>query len=232
MWLLLLLVYVSLDLFLLHQIFSAKVTFEIKRSTALRCTLKRSAITEGVCASGRHSASASGKREVFLWTVGPVHFGCRLLLCWPGFDDGLSFSHSSALCCSGLSLCWTVLPDAVISSVHAPITVCSILCGGSLRDEREGSEGERWRRCRSDLLLHKEDYLFINVSIWTFTIFGCLCRLFVFVWGVLWEFNPDESKMRLDICVISQNLSTKRLSHTVTQLWLDVCWIPFVADTN
>lgn len=63
--------------------------------------------------------------------------------------------------------------DAVISSVHGQITVCSILSGGGLQDgEREG-----WRRLCSDLLLHKEDYLFINVSIWTFAIFGCLSSL-------------------------------------------------------
>lgn len=45
--------------------------------------------------------------------------------------------------------------------------------------EEEEREREGWRRLCSDLLLHKEDYLFINVSIWTFAIFGCLSGLFV-----------------------------------------------------
>lgn len=66
--------------------------------------------------------------------------------------------------------------------MHGQITVCSILSGGGLQDGEMAGGGERGRDGGgSDLLLHKEDYLFINVSIWTFAIFGCLSSLFVCV---------------------------------------------------
>lgn len=43
-----------------------------------------------------------------------------------------------------------------------------------LEEGREGRDGGG-----SDLLLHKEDYLFINVSIWMFAIFSCFSCLFL-----------------------------------------------------
>lgn len=44
----------------------------------------------------------------------------------------------------------------------------------------EGWQKEGRGEGGSDLPLHKEDYLFINISIWTFAIFGCLSGLFFF----------------------------------------------------
>lgn len=66
--------------------------------------------------------------------------------------------------------------------MHGQITVCSILSGGGLQDGEMAGGGDGGRDGGgSDLLLHKADYLFINVSIWTFAIFGCLSSLFVCV---------------------------------------------------
>ena len=77
--------------------------------------------------------------------------------CWVGCTIDPCFvltwcGRSLLLCFAELScslLCWSVLLDAVISSVHGQITVCSILSGGGLQDRRDGRRrGERqgWRR--------------------------------------------------------------------------------------
>lgn len=148
------------------------MTFGIERSTTPHCTLlhpeKVSFHWRSVrgqpslckCEREREGKEVSSERlDLFSWVGYTIR--CRSLLCS------------------------TVLLDAVISSVHGQITVCSILSGGELQDGEMAGGGEcgreeGWRRLCSDLLLHKEDYLFINVSIWTFAIFGCLSRLFVF----------------------------------------------------
>lgn len=108
------------------------------------------------------------KREEFLWIAGPLQFA------WINYTvDSCFVSSRRGPSPELLSSVLNCSVDAVISSVHGQITVCSILSGGGLQDgEREGR-----RRLCSDLLLHKEDYLFINVSIWTFAIFGCLSSL-------------------------------------------------------
>lgn len=55
--------------------------------------------------------------------------------------------RSLPLC--GAELSCSLLLDAVISSVHGQITVCSILSGGGLQDGEMAGGGERgqgWRR--------------------------------------------------------------------------------------
>lgn len=181
------------------------MTFGIERSTTLHCTLLhpekvsfhwRSVCDQPSLCSVQNSLSAREKRERLLlnvWTssVWLDVLYMLLLLLWFGRLFPLTLSLFAALCCAELSCslqCWTVLLDAVISSVHGQITVCSILSGGGLHDGEmagggaRGREGERERgrdggRLCTDLLLHKEDYLFINTPIWTFAIFGCLSSL-------------------------------------------------------
>lgn len=72
-------------------------------------------------------------------------------------------------------LCSTVLLDVVISSAHGQITVCSIMCRGE-----PGIEGWK-RRERTDLPLHKEDYLLLmypsGLLIYLDVCPVCLCKI-------------------------------------------------------
>lgn len=97
-----------------------------------------------------HSAALHSEKVSFHWSSvydWPVLWKCetRFLLniwidslyipalCGSGLAD---LSLSLCLCCS--LLCWTVLLDAVISSVHGQITVCSILSGGEAARRSDG----------------------------------------------------------------------------------------------
>lgn len=126
------------DLFLPHQIFSVKTdiwNWEI-HSTAPRCTLKRSAFTKGDCATSR----VRRKTEFLLNRLVGCAIDACFVLTW--------FGRSLPRCCAELScclLCWSVLLDAVISSVHGQITVCSILSGGGLQDGEMAGGGDRGR---------------------------------------------------------------------------------------
>lgn len=87
----------------------------------------------------RRSASAREERE----RVSSEHFGWlynRFLLC----VDLVWAITVSVLCCAELSC--SLLLDAVISSVHGQITVCSILSGGGLQDGGTAGGGEGGRR--------------------------------------------------------------------------------------
>lgn len=76
---------------------------------------------------------------------GPIFYVGACAPCRPGLA-GLSLPSRSLRCCAQLSAslrCRTVLLDAVISSVHGQITVCSILSAGGLRDGGMSGGGER-----------------------------------------------------------------------------------------
>lgn len=124
-------------------------------------------------------------------------------------------------------LCSTVLLDAVISSAHGQITVCSILSRGGPRDGGMTGGGK-------DLMLHKEDYLFINVSIWTFDIFSCLSSLFVLstggvkplwsdttcdTWDFPWVFN-QVTKSHCNIVMIRNYHDITFIIGVDFPLWL------------
>lgn len=134
--------------------------------TALCCTLKRSAFIEGVCGTSHCLVSVREKeRGVSLnsWATSVCldklycGFLLRVLTAWTVARVALFCAELLCGCCNLLSA-W---PDYCLFHI-----VWWRAAGW-----REGG-----RLC-SDLLLHKEDYLFINVSIWTFAIFGCLSSL-------------------------------------------------------
>lgn len=104
------------------------------------------------------------------------HFGWmynRFLLCvdlvWAITVSGLCWTEllSSTGCCNLFSA-W---PDYCL--LHIVWWRAAGWRDGRRSGGREGGG--------SDSLLHKEDYLFINVSIWTFAIFSCFSSLFICV---------------------------------------------------
>lgn len=126
------------SVFTTSDLFCKKWHLELRDSQCCtRCTLKRSAFTEGDCAASWHASSEKKGgvlSEPFGWRC-----SCSVLT---------RFGRSLPCCRAELScslLRWSVVLDAVISSVHGQITVCSILSGGGLQDGEMAGGGDRGR---------------------------------------------------------------------------------------